>query len=66
MNKIEIALRAAGWTPWLGGPCPVDPDSYPIVLTASGETDCERASDEQWEWNDEYPGENVIAYKETR
>lgn len=62
-SLIEEALVKAGWTVWSGGPCPVDEDSFPIVLTASGDTDCERASDEQWIWDDTYPGSNVIAYR---
>jgi hypothetical protein len=60
---IQNALRLAGWLPWVSGPCPVDPLSFPIVLTASGDTDCERATEFQWQWNDDYPGDNVIAYK---
>lgn len=64
MSRIAEALEKAGWTPWAGGPCPVDENSYPMVLEASGEQDCERATDFQWQWSDEHPGHNVIAYRE--
>lgn len=53
------------YVPWMGGPCPVDEDSFPQVITADGGQDCERASDFQWEWSDEYPADNVIAYRAT-
>lgn len=62
-SLIEEALEKAGWTLHHGGECPVDENSFPIVLTADGSTDCERASDEQWVWNDEYAASNVIAYR---
>lgn len=61
---IKQALQKAGWTPWEGGKCPVNPDSWPLVLEADGSIDCERASDFQWEWDDLYPACNIIAYKE--
>lgn len=64
MQTLEEALYAAGWTLWTGGPCPVPEDSYPIVLFAGGDTDCERASDFEWEWSNEYLHDNIIAYKE--
>ena len=53
-----------GWKPHNGGPCPVDEDSFPQVLTKSGEQDCERASDFQWEWTGEFEGDEVVAYRE--
>lgn len=62
-GPIETALQKAGWTIWHGGECPVDENSFPIVLLSAGDTDCERASDFFWEWQDEYPGDNVIAYR---
>lgn len=52
----------AGWLPHNGGACPVDEDSFPQVLTRSGEQDCERASDQQWEWTGEHPDDEVVAY----
>lgn len=51
------------YIPWTGGPCPVDEHTFPQVITADGGQDCERASDLQWEWSDEYPADNVIAYR---
>lgn len=66
MSLIEPLLSGISltpWTEWKGGPCPVDENSYPQVLLASGEEDCERASDFQWEWSEEYPGDNVVAYR---
>tara|TARA_B100000378_G_scaffold265256_1_gene249620 strand:- start:68 stop:481 length:414 start_codon:yes stop_codon:yes gene_type:complete len=58
-----MAKQVNGFIPWAGGPCPVDEDSFPEVITADGERDCERASDFQWEWSDEHPLDNVIAYR---
>ena len=65
MSAIDDALRAAGWTPWHGGECPVDPYSFPIVLTADGSTDCERATDFDWGHDPDtaHPGDVVIAYR---
>lgn len=61
---IEDALRAAGWTPWTGGECPVEEDSYPQVMTASGEVDCEAARDFDWSHDDDaFPHDRVIAYR---
>jgi hypothetical protein len=60
---IEGALRACDWIPWTGGPCPVDENSFLQVLTAGGEIDCERASDFDWEGDDKYPHDRIIAYR---
>lgn len=61
MDRALIDWKG-GWLPHNGGPCPVDEDSFPQVLTRSGEQDCERASDQQWEWTGEYPVDEVVAY----
>lgn len=63
--NLEEILRLAGWTPHDGSECPVDPNSFPQVLTAGGEIDCERASDYgSWIWSEAYPHDNIIAYRE--
>jgi hypothetical protein len=64
VDGVEQALKAAGWTVHDGSHCPVDANSYPIVLSADGSTDCERASEFDWLWNDPlHPGGRVIAYR---
>lgn len=66
-SLIGDALAKCGWIPHQGEPCPVSPDSFPLVLCADGTTDCERASDFDWTWSDpQYPSSWVIAYRDEK
>lgn len=56
-----------GWIEHDGGPCPVDPHSFPSVIYRDGERPVRqgdaRAWALRWEWNPDYGPDDIIAYK---
>lgn len=60
-------MRAEGWLPHDGGPCPVTRDSKPGVMFGDGYTVAPgRQKAEYWlvgYWSHHWPAERIIAYK---
>jgi len=52
-----------GWIAWAGGECPLNPHADTRVLLRSGEEANDRAATFDWEWSDDEPGTDIIAYR---
>lgn len=53
---------ARGWQRHDGGECPIDPESVAAMVFRDGQYVVRKAGDEEWEWEDETPNSDIVAY----